>query len=423
MNHNIQIQDNRIVCKSTVSSTNFNKKIQVSEISSNIVGTSIGKKITNSVLTDQISFIFYVNKKLPISDISPEEIITNTIIIDNITYVTDVIEVNQISFLGCYDWSSNQTTITQEQNNHRVLVRPLQCGVSVVNSDDLSNTAGTLGLLARDLTDNSLVGLTNAHVVCKNLALLGKNPSTSRHDVSNIYSKQVSQPAPIDQTINDPFIGQVKRYLPIQNFSTIDAALIHINPDIQITHNQLNLTTDHLLWANDTEINSIVNQNIVLSKSGRTTGSIGGIAGCPIRALAINANIWVGAYNLNDFYFTDCISIAYTNFATGVSVGGDSGSAVIGNFNGVQKVIGLLFAGGSFPEISPHPFNVGFVCRITRIAELLKIGPLDININNINYGSPSNWKYKISNHNLAKDIDKTIIDGKTYYQIGNTFID
>lgn len=391
---------------------------------SNVIGTSTGTKFTKGISTDIIAYKFFVNKKISLSELKTEEIIPEFITIDNHTYVTDVVEVRDILTLGCYDWFYDQTDLdlTSEQQQHRVSVRPLAGGTSVLNYDDLSNTAGTLGLIATDLTDNSVVGVSNAHVFCQ----YNSNNQTKKAlgIVYNTCNKKTCQPAPLDvafQSSHD--IGVVKRFYPLQNNVKIDAAITHIKNTINISTNQLNMTTNNLPWATDTEIAGLISNNILLSKSSRTTGTIGGVVGCSVKAVDLNLSVVVGGYDsfLSVYQFTDCIGITYSDYGPGVSVGGDSGSAVIGTFaGGINKVIGLLFAGGSSTDYSNSASNWGIVCKITNVANLLDIGPL--NPDSITYSNPSNWTYKSSASTSAETIDSIVLGGKKYWQIGNGYI-
>jgi hypothetical protein len=409
-----------ILRNTSIIETGINHNRSVSMEYPNIIGTSIGKKCTKGILTDTIAYKFFVNEKIPLSELKPDEIIPEFVTISNQTYPTDVIEIHDLLALGCYDWFDGQGTPTTEQSQHRVSVRPLTGGTSVVNYDDMSYTAGTLGLIARDLRDNSVIGVTNAHVFCK---YAGDNQIKETNGiVYNTCNKKTCQPSPIDVTFQSSHdIGVVKRFYPLKDNVSIDAAITHIKNSITVSTSQLNLTTSNLPWATDIEIDGLISQNILLSKSGRTTGSIGSILSCPIKAIDVNLNIYVQGYDtgLFTYLFTNCIGITYSNYAAGVSVGGDSGSAVIGTFGGVDKVIGLLFAGGSSPEWSNFKNNFGVVCRITNIANLLDIGPL--NPSSITYSNESNWKYKATTDPAAQTLYSTSIDGKKYWQIGNTY--
>lgn len=174
--------------------------------------------------------------------------------------------------------------------------------------------------------------------------------------------------------------------------NTVDAAVISINPDVvdpnnyNISSSQLGLDgTEFLSFATTQEIDSLLN-NIVLS-SGRTTGAKSGdtstTCGIKISGNFVTAVIYypfqvsTSTYNnglkeegpnflwygIAQFTNTLLISRIDPNCLEPVA-GGDSGSAVICEFDGVKKIIGLVFAGNS---------TTGYVCRIDEIADKLNI--------------------------------------------------
>jgi hypothetical protein len=99
----------------------------------------------------------------------------------------------------------------------------------------------------------------------------------------------------------------------------------------------------------------------------------------------------------------------------GVSIPGDSGSIILADFNGVQKIIGLNFAGGRFANNDPQG-NAGVACRIDRVASLLNITHWDAN--SIRFSNPADWKYYEEDNNANQiNIDN---NGETYWQIGTT---
>lgn len=396
-----------------------NNLINTNISNNNVIGSSICKKVTNGIETDTICYQFFVKNKIPINQLRPEEILPNTIIVDGTEYVTDVAELTDVQELGCYDWFEGQTPATSspEQLLHRVLTRPLQGGISIINYTDFPSSAGTVGLFAKDLRDGSVVGVTNGHVIVRH-----KLVNNEKNSISNTYSKNVSQPGTLDQAfVAQNHIGIVKRYYPNEiNNSTIDAALINIDNTINISDSQLNLAlSSNLPWATDGEINGLISNNIILSKSGRTTGSVGGLAGCNIVATNLNLTVAVGGGAEVAINFTDCIGLTYANRAAGVVVGGDSGSALLGDFGGIIKVVGLIFAGGANKAYGTAEWNWGVACKITNIANLLNIEPL----NGTNTRSnTSNWRYKASVNSAHKSLKNVMIDGKLYWQIGNCYL-
>ena len=59
--------------------------------SENIIAIGFGKKYVNNIKTDTNSIVFYVENKLPLNKIPENEIIPNTVNLENISYSTDVV--------------------------------------------------------------------------------------------------------------------------------------------------------------------------------------------------------------------------------------------------------------------------------------------------------------------------------------------
>ncbi len=65
------------------------------------VGVMLGNKITNGEYTGEESIVFTVEKKKPLSELSPEEILPSQVEIDGVTYNTDVFETGLIETFAC----------------------------------------------------------------------------------------------------------------------------------------------------------------------------------------------------------------------------------------------------------------------------------------------------------------------------------
>lgn len=123
--------------------------------------------------------------------------------------------------------------------------------------------------------------------------------------------------------------------------------------------------------------------------------------------LAVNAGV-TGLVSGRAITFRDLIAIRSKNKHFPVTQGGDSGTAVFAKFGNTWKVIGLIFAG-------PTPTNEarGFVCRIDRIQEQLKIQPWD--------GSIPSETIRTENifYNTTKQtLGMVTLSGRDYYNIG-----
>lgn len=329
---------------------------------------------------------------------------------------------------ACYSWDPPDSAIMQ----HRSMVPVLKGGISIGRPDWVS--AGTLGILCIDNIDRNVIGLTNNHVIIANGFLnasrLQFNPNTPISNTKYIDSdtSDIVQPGRYEGTATQK-IGPIKRYYPFSRdgVNYIDSAIIAISNSTLInsaSFQQLQNETDYIpQFATTEEINSLLsNPKPKLYKSGRTTGFIGGTL-CPLEAVSFLDTGQVGGYPPYGatVTFSDMIVYKFTQNNSsgrpmgGVSIPGDSGSAVLADFgDGVQKVIGLNFAGGTFATGDPQG-NVGIACRIDRIASLLNISAWN---GDIKFANPLDWTYYQDNDaNNANN--KTIdINGETYWQIG-----
>ena len=84
---------------------------------------------------------------------------------------------------------------------------------------------------------------------------------------------------------------------------------------------------------------------------------------------------------------------------------GDSGSALIADFSGTKKIIGLCFSGSD---------KVGLACRIDRISSLINISAW--NGEPVNYSSETEID-EITVDGLS-DYEYITVSGKTYWQAG-----
>jgi len=94
---------------------------------------------------------------------------------------------------------------------------------------------------------------------------------------------------------------------------------------------------------------------------------------------------------------------------------GDSGSALIADFDGVRKIIGLVFAGGLRDGI----FYYGYACRIDRVAAELGIEAWDGTAKG--YVDPASITYKTTYNGSSNKI--LSCDGTNYWQVGLTTLD
>ena len=370
----------------------------------NIHGVGLGYKYINNQKTDTIGIIFNVYKKKSLSELTQDEILPNSIEVNNISYVTDVIEETSIpSALECY---SSTTTIDPEilrlRGNPSFLF-PIKGGQEIVRyphdwvrsaAGGWSIIVGTLGLLAIDNHDNNIVGITNAHVACSNLFIASDRTGSELVDPYNII-----EPTPW-ALLGDPSIKfepgllcfnvpgsvfpaslRLKRYQPIRKSVTnkVDCAVMFLtndtimSPDNIVTNNSFGIhapSTEPVSslkppFATTAELNSLLTTKPFLFSTGRTTGpkGWGQTSSCRlvITGVGISASI---NYNPEIISFSNLIEYKYEDGSNNPSAGGDSGSAVLANIGGTVKVIGLLFAGDTTKAL---------LCRIDEIVQKLNI--------------------------------------------------
>ena len=265
-----------------------------------------GIKEKNGIKTDTFSLIHLVEQKLPLSALPVDQIIPNSITFDDVKYKTDVVQIGKFNPCQCHNL--NDATITYLNTRHR----PLSGGLMISDLSEWTEIwpnrfniwLGTFGFIAVDNEDNTLVGVSNNHVVIKD-AFDSSERNTSG-EIHNIYSPLVFKSAfttgytaTINQSIlqwkytsSDDFqnanfasdsIGRPKRYAPFSttNPNYLDAALITINEgtvDSTSTSQAELPNTKGMPFATKAEIDKILTSvvgSIPIYSVGRTTGPKG----------------------------------------------------------------------------------------------------------------------------------------------------
>lgn len=382
------------------------------------IGVGYGKKITNGEYTGEVGIVFHVEKKLPLEEIPSHEVLPSTVEVDGVTLNTDVIEVGKVNFLvcnsettsQCYGW---QNTAPANRNT----IRPLQAGVSFTSGNQ-QGTVGTLGLIAVDVATQALVGITNNHVVTGNAFYTNQRNLTSA-TVNELYDP-VFQNGDIQPSASNLMIGRVIRYAPfvLSGFNYLDIAVCSIEDPSIISNTQsfkqfgLNYNTP-MPFATTLEINSLLSTNPEIYSSGRTSG-VKGPGVCRLSVSGVGVATTVQPYTYSGYslavaiLFGDLISFTRVDPQCPQPIAsGDSGSGLIANFNGVWKIIGIVFAGGT---------SIGYACRIDRIAQALGVQAWDGSPKN--FINPTSVQYKTVIGGSG-DINLTC-GGQTYWQIGST---
>jgi hypothetical protein len=312
---------------------------------------------------------------------------------------------------GFYNWQSVSPT-------NRNTFRPLIGGISSSNFTSMSGGTGTLGFFAIDNDTNSLVGVTNNHVYIDDAFICSERNSSGL--ISNVKGDVVSQKYEFPGD-NNP-IGVVKKYYPIRlspAFNYVDVAVTTINSgdtSYSTSYNQEGLTPTTYPFASTSEIDNLISTDPLLYSAGRTTGGKGeGTTKLRIYSFPSTANIWYTKQSSSGLtYFSDLISFVATTGVTFPYSGsicdypiyyGDSGSALIADFSGTKKIIGLCFAGST---------TYGMACRIDRIATLMNLSAW--NGEAVSFSDTANiLEYTVNGLSDSEYID---FEGKRYWQVG-----
>ena len=305
----------------------------------------------------------------------------------------------------------------------------------MTNYTNLSNSIGTLGFIAVDTESNSLVGVSNNHVLVKN-AFLAPYVATSLPPLTDSYQNMVTQPNDGADAGLQSSIGIVKKYVPLSGQSipnTVDVALTTVNEsdiDTSVSYLQegLNGWSDPMEFATTEEIDSLSAGTIDLYSAGRTTGPKGeGIT--KLRAFSTISTLNVPYFNQienQDYWqvvkFNN--SIGFLASASTLNPGeictypiakGDSGSALLADFNGTRKIVGLVFAGVPVSLTNPA-IKFGFANRIDDVAE--QIGISAWTGNQVSYSDTGNTEQHIvSGLNTNTTL---VLSGKTFNQLGTS---
>ena len=398
----------------------------------NINSVSYGYKFVGGKQTDELCIMYGVEKKKPLSELTPEEILPSKITIGDSVLKTDVFEVSMAEQLAC---NANCGQIAGPNSAvNRAFTRPLKGGLSITSTNNVS-TVGTMGFIGVHTETQTLVGVTNNHVTIQDAFYTSERNlfGTIKNEyspVDYIYQNGESGSIPTDPAYT---IGQSLRYVPIyaegNGVNYVDGAIFSLDaPDVDITTSyQQAGVTDYTLplpFATTSEIDNLLSTNPMLYSSGRTTGPKGG-SSCPMRIFALFTS-QVLTYKLQGVptycRFNDQITFVkpvddpnLTTICSNPIYSGDSGSALIADFGGVRKIIGLVYAAGSIGGIIYY----GYANRIDRVASELGIEAWDGTAKG--YVDPSSITYKTTYNGSS---NKTITcEDKTYWQVGLTTLD
>ena len=407
-------------------------KDKISELakqsSDNCTSVGYGFKEKNGKITKEKSIIFTFKQKKPLEELTPEEIIPDTITIGNETLKTDVQEgVNKlVAYEACpsnfYYWSSDSSlnpdgATTPIQRNE---VRPLKGGLQIRNQS--LGFLGTMGFIAVDKETNSLVGVTNAHVMTDCFF----RANESGRGEFDVYGDNMGQPA----TSVSQRVGVTKRYIPIKGTSSgvnyVDGAIFTLDEteiDLNESYKYYGLSFNSAPpFATTEEIDDLINNDYNLYSVGRTTGAKGE-GDTKLKFLSYDSVLVYNTLTSSTSRLTqydECISYIASASTTTSGNGcfypinsGDSGSALLADIDGTLKIIGLCFAGSDLGQPDDY-LRIGRACRIDRVAEELNIEAFTGQT--VNYSDKTNPQihYELGFSSLSA----VTIDGNKYYQVG-----
>lgn len=399
--------------------------------SDNVVALGYGHKYTDGEDTGELGVVFFVKQKLPLSEIPPDEVLPATVEAGGVTYKTDVqendLQVDLVS--NCYQYGDASSA------DFRGGYRPLKSGTSFSNYISGQSSAGTMGGLFLDTTDNTVVAVTCAHVMTTDYSLNINKPNNTAAYAADQSGQVAYQPGTLDGGLSLGeslgMVGFLKRYSVTRtdgSTNTTDIAVVGIRGNSAVT--PLVDATSRTQYgssgvppiATSAEINSLLTApKPVLEKSARSTGYTGGTS-CPIyiTGLGVMLNVSVPVQNtyLTALY-NNILMFRYADLdANGKAYGnvlgpGDSGALLIANFNGTKKIVGVCFASGTSTNENSNSY--GFACRIDYVLSEMKLAAWD----GVS-GSYSNAARRQLTTTSGRGYNKTTtINGKLYWQIGN----
>lgn len=403
-----------------------------------LVGVGICKE-KNKKKIDSECITFRVKKKKPLSELKESEKIPKTITIEGKEYITDVVEQPyEFKLLACFTDSDPDI---QRLRGNPSLLTPMKGGQEIImfptgwieTESGYNISVGTLGFFAVDDTDNRLVGVTNAHVVCNKKVIANDRTDEEPNETYNTIEEyewppnsSLYQSGALSNNGNNPLVltcPNIKRYSPFRldgpNYTDIALLIMnpnHVDSDSYRVHHPIEETeyTDYMPFATTAELDDLLNTNPRVYSVGRTTGPKGWeeAPSCRLKVVGINVQLMVSDPEVQDAIpFNDTISFQYEDGSNLPIDGGDSGSVVFAEIGGERKIIGVAFAGGG---------DIGFMCRIDRIADEFNLRAWDSSyvLDESTPLQPVVIKHPILD-STSDETDITV-SGQTYYQVGTS---
>jgi hypothetical protein len=307
-----------------------------------INGFGVGYKKVKGKATEDPALLIYVNKKLSLRNLLPENRIPKRIVIPDERGSIEVLtDVNVARF-------SSLEYINRE--------RPVIGGISIGHIDI---TAGTLGCFVKSKSNGDVLILSNNHVMANS------------NDAS--IGDPILQPGPADGgTDPDDRIALLENFVHI-NFADgaenrVDGALAK---PINLDEVKFGIIGDSFGENIPTEYRTITVDDLGLyvHKTGRTTEHTQGF----IEAVNATVNVKYGLFKKATF--VDQIIISQSPEEEDFSAGGDSGSTV---YDSKNKLCGLLFAGSESTESEPATTIVNPISHVFSELDIELLTPGEI---------------------------------------------
>lgn len=410
----------------------------------NINGVFYGRKVVDGKLTDEMGMIFMVNEKKPISELTPDEILPKTIMIDEEEIKTDVIESKSELLLTVkYCDASFYTWQTLPPINNQFY--PYAIGGMGCANAEKAEGIGTMGFIAVDNDTNSIVGITNSHVALNDPLICSERiiPGVISDHYDDVVKQGYMQTPNSAAIYTNSYMGKVKKYVPLSSITPnqVDATAIALTYEMFSPLESWKyvgldtVVTECLEFATTEELDNLLSTNPDIYSTGIRTGAKG-LGPVILKPYAIGGNLTT-TISLSYQSQSSFKTLTFNNVQAYMAIEpsdpttacfessnhGDSGSAVLANIpigGGLYKVkiIGLLFAGSSYNGAGV----ITFFNRIDDVAEQLNIRALDTaflaSITSTNFSQINNIeKCVIAGLSGEKYIIK---DGKKYWQVGLT---
>jgi hypothetical protein len=278
-----------------------------------VVGVGIGLKETADQLTQEFCFRVYVQEKVSLDQLSPDEIIPAEVM----GFRTDVIIVPEV----------NITVFVERRDRDEY--RPIQGGISI-NAEDRGGSYGTLGWFGT-LNSNpaTKVLITNKHVVYD-----GAQETTTT-------VKKVGQPN--YSKVCCCTCGEIGSTIVGINDTSVDVAIARLNSDVNpnlVMNN--NTATEQIIVGGSTA--AVVGDTVrkVGARSAFTRGVVTDIAGSSSTSYTDSAGNSVTISRSNELFIQAAPAETYEieNGKKSFNNRGDSGSIVV---NELDEIVGLIY--------------------------------------------------------------------------------